>query len=315
MENLVSIIVPVYNAEKYIGEAIKSVLNQTYPYFELIIVDDASTDRTTEIVRSFKDDRIRLIQHDKNRGPGAARNTAIKVAQGEWMAILDADDQWLPERLEKLMKIALEAGEKYFIADDLLLTFDTPFGLKVWGRQSKIYYKINCKKELRDLNLYEYAKIGFPGIKPLIPLNKVKNSNILFPEDIYFGEDLYFWIYLFKNGLKLRLACEALYLYRIVPGSLTGNPRKFEDLLKMYERLVWEENFSDRERLIFKKQLKKISKEKEYNTFTILLKQKKFKEALSLGVRKPNLFGKLLWRLPKSLRYRTALWLNRGRGR
>ncbi|MBE3591911.1 glycosyltransferase [Thermoanaerobacter sp. RKWS2] len=315
MNNLVSVIVPAYNAEKYIGEAIKSVLSQTYPYFELIIVDDASTDSSVEVVRSFNDDRIRLIQHDKNRGPGAARNTAIEAAKGEWMAILDADDQWLPERLEKLMKIALKAGEEYFIADDLLLVFDTPSGLKVWGSSWKIYYKFNCKGEFKDIDLEKFAQLSFPGIKPLIPLKKIKNLNIWFPEDIYFGEDLYFWIQLLKNGLKLRLVCESLYLYRITPGSLTANPNRLEHLIKMNERLLLEENFSDRERIIFEKQLEKINKEKEYNTFATLLKQKKFKEALSLGIKKPNLFGKLLWRLPKSLRYRTALWLNRGKDR
>lgn len=315
MASLVSIIVPMYNAERYIGEAIKSVLDQTYPHFELIIVDDASTDRSVEIIRSFNDDRIQLIQHDKNRGPGAARNTAIEAAQGDWIAILDADDQWLPQRLEKLMRIALEAGEEYFIADDLLLTFDTPSGLKVWGSSWKIYYKFNCNGKFKDLNLEEFAQLGFPVIKPLIPLKKVKNSDIRFPEDIYFGEDLYFWIRLLKNGLKLRLVCESLYLYRITSGSLTANPNRFEHLIKMNEKLLLEENFSAKERAIFEKQLEKVGKEKEYNTFTTLLKQKKFKEGLSLGMKKPVLFGKLLWRLPKSLRYRMALWVKGGKGR
>jgi len=183
------------------------------------------------------------------------------------------------------------------------------------GSLWKIHYKFNCKGKFKDLNLEEFAHLGFPGIQPLIPLKKVKNSNIRFPEDIYFGEDFYFYICLLKNGLRLRLVGESLYLYRITPGSLTANPNRFEHLPKIYEKLLLEENFSAKERAIFEKQLEKVSKEKEYNTFTTLLKQKKFKEALSLGIKKPNLFGKFIVRLPKSLRYRTALWLNRGRGR
>lgn len=313
--DLVSIIIPVYNAEKYIGEAIKSVLAQTYSRFELIIVDDASTDRSVEIIRSFNDYRIHLIQHDKNRGPGAARNTAIEVAQGEWVAILDADDQWLPERIEKLIKIASHSGEEYFISDDMLLAFDTPTGLKIWGSSWKIYYKFYCNGNFNDVSLEEFAQMGFPVIKPLIPLKKIKKFNIRFPEDIFFGEDLYFWIKLLKNGLKLRLVCDNLYLYRITPGSLTSNPNKFEHLIKMNEKLLMEENFTARERAIFESQLKKVYKENQYNKFTTAIKQKKIKEAILLSINKPNLLWMLLLRLPKSLRYRTLLWLNRGKGR
>lgn len=313
--DLVSVIIPVYNAEKYIGEAIKSVLAQTYSHFELIIVDDASTDRSVEIIRSFNDYRINLIQHDKNRGPGAARNTALEVARGEWVAYLDADDQWLPERIEKLIKIALQSGEEYFISDDMLFAFDTPTGLKIWGSVWKIYYKFNCNGSFNDVSLEEFAQMGFPGITPLIPLKKIKEFNIRFPEDIFFGEDMYFWIKLLKNGLRLRLVCDNLYLYRITPGSLTSNPNKFEHLIKMYEKLLMEENFTARERAIFESQLKKVYKENQYNKFATAIKQKKIKESILLSINKPNLLWMLLLRLPKSLRYRTLLWLNKGKGR
>jgi len=117
--DLVSIIMPAYNAEKYIAGAITSVLQQTYPYFELIIVDDASQDRTVEIVCSFNDERIKLIRHETNQGPGGARNTALEVAKGKWVTVLDADDQYLPNRLEVLVRAARKAGDGYFIAEDV----------------------------------------------------------------------------------------------------------------------------------------------------------------------------------------------------
>lgn len=141
--NLVSIIVPAYNTEKYISDMIESVLQQTYTYFELIIVDDASTDRTAQIVQSFRDKRIKLIRHTSNKGPGAARNTAIEAASGKWMAVLDADDQWQPNRLERLVGVLQEAGEGYFVADDFMLCFDTPSGLRNWGRGLLIHYGIS----------------------------------------------------------------------------------------------------------------------------------------------------------------------------
>ncbi|MFH1641175.1 MAG: glycosyltransferase [Candidatus Omnitrophota bacterium] len=97
----VSIIIPSYNRSKMLRRAIQSVLNQTYPDFELIVVDDASDDDTEGTVRGLQDKRIRYIRHEKNRGGSAARNTGIRGASGEYIAFLDSDDEWVPEKLEK----------------------------------------------------------------------------------------------------------------------------------------------------------------------------------------------------------------------
>lgn len=102
---LISIIIPVYNREFTVGRAIQSVLNQTYSNFELIIVDDASTDGTAEIINSFQDSRIRFFQLKKNQGAPAARNFGINQANGEWIAFQDSDDVWLPDKLEKQIEI------------------------------------------------------------------------------------------------------------------------------------------------------------------------------------------------------------------
>jgi len=101
----VSIIIPTYNRAHLVGRAIRSVLNQTYQDFEIIVVDDASIDNTEEVVKSFEDNRIRYIRHEKNKGAAAARNTGIKAARGEFIAFQDSDDEWLPEKLEKQMDI------------------------------------------------------------------------------------------------------------------------------------------------------------------------------------------------------------------
>jgi glycosyltransferase involved in cell wall biosynthesis len=97
---LVSVIIPVYKAEKYIEATVQSVLDQTYKEFELLIVDDGSPDRSIEICQQFTDPRIKIIRQE-NRGVSVARNQGIRAAQGDYIAFLDADDLWLPTKLAK----------------------------------------------------------------------------------------------------------------------------------------------------------------------------------------------------------------------
>lgn len=105
---LISIIMAAYNAEKTIVHAIESVLNQTYPHFELLVVNDCSTDRTVELVKEIatQDKRVRLISNQKNSGVSYTRKHGLDEARGSWIAILDSDDAWAPEKLEK--QIALQ---------------------------------------------------------------------------------------------------------------------------------------------------------------------------------------------------------------
>jgi len=99
----VSIIIPTYNRAHLIGQAIQT--NQTYQDLEIIVVDDGSSDNTEDVVRSLKDERIRYIRHEKNKGATAARNTGIKAAKGDYIAFQDSDDEWLPQKLEKQMNV------------------------------------------------------------------------------------------------------------------------------------------------------------------------------------------------------------------
>ena len=105
MDDLVSIIMPSYNTAKFISETIESVLAQTYTYWELIIVDDCSTDDTDTVIRPYlADGRIRYMKNEKNSGAAASRNRALREAKGRWIAFLDSDDLWLPEKLERQIR-------------------------------------------------------------------------------------------------------------------------------------------------------------------------------------------------------------------
>ena len=118
MNELVSIIMPSYNTAKYIEESIRSVLAQTYTKWELLIVDDCSTDNTDEIVQSFlSDKRIKYFKNEQNSGAAVSRNKALREAQGKWIAFLDSDDLWLPEKLEKQIKYMEDNGYKFTYTD------------------------------------------------------------------------------------------------------------------------------------------------------------------------------------------------------
>lgn len=112
---LVSIITPAFNSESFIAETINSVISQTYQNWEMIIVDDCSTDNTKNIIRSFqeKDDRIRLIENETNKGSAYSRNLALRNATGRWIAFLDSDDLWLPEKLEKQIEFMTKNNYRF----------------------------------------------------------------------------------------------------------------------------------------------------------------------------------------------------------
>jgi glycosyltransferase involved in cell wall biosynthesis len=120
----VSVIIPAYNHGHFLGEAVQSVLDQTFPDFELIVVDDGSTDNTKEAVESFKDPRIRYI-YQENRGVSAAQNTGIRASSGEYIAILGADDIWLPQNLELKVKVLDSRPEVALVCSDGFIFDDT----------------------------------------------------------------------------------------------------------------------------------------------------------------------------------------------
>lgn len=108
----VSVIIPTYNRAHLLGRSIRSIMNQTYQNFEIIVVDDGSTDNTDELIFSLVNEKIRYIRHEKNKGAAAARNTGIKAAKGDYIAFQDSDDIWLPEKLEKQMEVFKTAPKK-----------------------------------------------------------------------------------------------------------------------------------------------------------------------------------------------------------
>ena len=113
MKDLVSIIMPSYKTAPYIRNTIQSVLEQTYQNWELIIVDDCSEDNTDDVVAAIKDDRIKYFHNDRHSGAAVSRNRALREAKGRWMAFLDSDDLWMPEKLEKQISFMESNGYSF----------------------------------------------------------------------------------------------------------------------------------------------------------------------------------------------------------
>src|SRR5262249_5268695 len=129
---LVSVVIPVYNRPRQIVEAVHSIRGQTAPDWELIVVDDGSTDETPGVLRQLEgqDPRIRAVRQD-HRGAQSARNIGMRAAHGTWLAFLDSDDQWLPHSLELRLKMAQQEGVSVVHSDCLVLTLES--GIKPFG--------------------------------------------------------------------------------------------------------------------------------------------------------------------------------------
>ena len=207
---LVSIITPNWNCAKYICETIRSVQAQTYQNWEMIIVDDCSTDNSCEVVKPLmaEDGRIRLLKNAKNSGAAVSRNYALREAKGKWIAFLDSDDLWLPEKLEKQVAFMAEKGYAFSYHEYTEMTEDgKDLGVYVSGisKVSKFDMFACCWPGCLAV-MYDHEKIG------LIQINDVKKNN-----------DTAMWLKVVRKA-PCYLLKENLARYRRRKNSITPKP-------------------------------------------------------------------------------------------
>lgn len=212
MQPLVSVIMPAYNAEKYIGEAISSVLSQTWTNWELLILDDCSTDGTAAIAEGFArlDTRIRLLRNPQNMGVAKTRNQGIDLAQGEWIALLDSDDVWHSDKLSKQLAVANRTGAD-IIYCSYSLVVESGRTLLDFIVPETTSYDCMLKKSVLSCST--------------VLLHRSVLSNHRFSTD-YYHEDYAFWLELLRSGYKAAASQEILADYRIVKGSRSNNKLK-----------------------------------------------------------------------------------------
>ncbi|MBD0302049.1 MAG: glycosyltransferase family 2 protein [Tolypothrix sp. T3-bin4] len=225
----VSVIIPVYKAEKYIASTLQSALDQTYKNIEILIIDDGSPDRSIEICQQFTDTRIKFIRQ-KNRGLPGARNTGIRHAKGEYLTLLDADDLWSPEKLEKHVKhldnspnVGVSFSRSAFIDDD-----GKPLGIYQMPQIKGITPAIVlCRNPISNGSAAVIRREVFEAIK-------FQDNLYGTVEDCYFDErsrhtngdstDVECWFRMsVKSDLQIEGIPEALTLYRVNSGGLSAN--------------------------------------------------------------------------------------------
>ena len=224
----VSIIIPTYNREKKIVKAIESVLNQTYKNFELIVVDDGSTDKTKSVVESFKDPRIKYYFQENSGRPAVARNTGIKNCSGSLIAFLDSDDEWLPTKLEKQIKKMKDNKEA-----------DVVTCLCIFKNES------NNTENKKDF--YNYSGKFFDRL--FYTLDSMTPSSVLVKKEILDKvglfdeskmcagvEDFDLWLRIAKSGYKIDYVPEHLFKYNYHPGIFIS---KDIDSIKHYKNLEY----------------------------------------------------------------------------
>ncbi len=211
---LVSVVTPTYNAADFIKETIESVQKQTYPYWEMLIVDDCSSDTTREIVKEMaaRDSRISLTTLAENGGPAAARNAALSNAKGKYIAFLDSDDLWLPKKLETQVA--------FMNKNDLAFSFTDYRIVQETGEITETVVKAPKVVDYRFL--VRNTKIGTLTVM----LDAEKTGPLQMQQRRDCTEDFALWLSILKKGVNAHGLNEELALYRKCDSSVSSNKMK-----------------------------------------------------------------------------------------
>ena len=213
---------PSFNTGKFIKETIESVICQTYENWELIIVDDCSTDDTDSVVSSFSDDRIKFFKNEKNSGAAVSRNFAIRKASGRWIAFLDSDDVWLPNKLEKQISFMIDNNYSFSYTCYSEMNEDSVESGRV----------VSGPKVISKTGMYNYC---WPGC--LTVMYDVSVVGLVQIEDIKKNNDYAIWLKVIQKA-KCHLLNEVLAKYRRRQGSISNH--SYIQLIKWHYKLFRE---------------------------------------------------------------------------
>ena len=237
----VSVIVAAHNSAAFIEPALRSALGQRGVDVEVIVVDDGSTDKTAHLVQKFaqSEPRLQLLQTVNSRGPSAARNLALDVARGEWIVVLDSDDEMKLDRVSSLIFYGKQVNGD-LIADNLELV-DFESGIWIGKALDPSWMNNPAPLSLNFMLLRDWPGkhlgrgIGF--LKPIVRTEFIRRHHLRYDEDIKAGEDLLFYARAINAGARFFLRPEADYLYSVRPGSVSSQWRATRDLAEVNRRI------------------------------------------------------------------------------
>ena len=223
---MISIVMPYYNAEKYINETVGAIIAQTYKDWELIIVDDCSSDpETTQVLKDVQalDSRITILRAEKNGGAGLARNIGIKQAKGRYLAFCDSDDWWYPTKLEEQLKFMTKNGY------ELTCTYYEDANEKL-----EPYYTMKQREKMNYNSLIAGCNIGTPGV--LFDTQRIGKK---YMPPLRRAEDWGLWMEILKEVDYIYTYPKALWKYRHIPGSETSNKwKQLTAVVSMYRMVL-----------------------------------------------------------------------------
>jgi len=268
----ISIIIPTYNYAQYICEAIESVLNQTYKDFEIIVVDDGSTDNTKEVIKPYLN-KIKYI-YQQNSGPSSARNRGIKEAKGEYIAFLDADDIWLPQKLELQIKFMEKEKEVGLIFSDMILFNEKGIIKNSFLKEKLFFNKLSIKplssteKVIYDNVFNALLQENFIPTNTVIVKKECFNKVGFFDETLFSVEDRDMWL---RIGLfyDIGFINFPLVLTRFHETNISANQElALKSRLKVMKKFLNYSNLPIKSKKIIKQTINKIYFDLGYLYFT-----------------------------------------------
>lgn len=210
--NIVSIITPTYNSSKYIEETIRSIINQTYTNWELLITDDCSSDNTLQIIEAFqaKDKRIKVFKLKTNSGAGVARNNSIRKASGKFIAFCDSDDKWLPNKLEKQINFLHKNNQPF-----------TYSSYKVIDESGIFKEVITCPKKVTFQKMLRNNYVGC-----LTAIYDSEKLGKMYMPEIRTRQDWVLWLNILKTIKTAKGITEPLAIYTDRSNSISSNKIK-----------------------------------------------------------------------------------------
>ena len=223
--------IAAWNAEDFVAAAVHSALAQDGVAIEVVVVDDGSDDATTEVVRSLGDSRCRCIRLKSNLGPGAARNRGFEIARGDWIAVLDADDQFAPGRIERMLRVAEEASADVVVDDLFQVSEDGEELGPFFGQHLGTSERLELSQFILSNAAFYSAKPSFGYMKPLFRTRFLRENRIKYDPVLQIGEDYYMLANCLAAGANVRIDHHAGYRYTRRHGS-TSHRLQLDHLLR-----------------------------------------------------------------------------------